>query len=141
MISPVDVLNGMVEVELLGEEGFRKVKETLTRIGLASRTEKVLTQSAHILHRQGRYYICHFKELLALDGLRTDLSESDISRRNRIVQMLVEWGLVKVYEPELLVPMGSPNVVKVIKYADKDEWELRTKYTIGIRHKESAQHE
>lgn len=138
MISPVDVLNGMVEVELLGEEGFRKVKETLTRIGLASRTEKVLTQSAHILHRQGRYYICHFKELLALDGLRTDLSESDISRRNRIVQMLVEWGLVKVYEPELLVPMGSPNVVKVIKYADKDEWELRTKYTIGIRHKESV---
>ncbi|MNE79255.1 Bacteriophage translational regulator [compost metagenome] len=98
----------------------------------------MLTQSAHILHRQGRYYICHFKELLALDGLRTDLSESDISRRNRIVQMLVEWGLVKVYEPELLVPMGSPNVVKVIKYADKDEWELRTKYTIGIRHKESV---
>lgn len=138
MISPVDVLNGMVEVELLGEEGFRKVKETLTRIGLASRTEKVLTQSAHILHRQGRYYICHFKELLALDGLRTDLSESDISRRNRIVQMLVEWGLVKVYEPEMLVPMGSPNVVKVIKYADKDEWDLRTKYTIGIRHKESV---
>lgn len=138
MISPVDVLNGMVEVELLGEEGFRKVKETLTRIGLASRTEKVLTQSAHILHRQGRYYICHFKELLALDGLRTDLSESDVSRRNRIVQMLVEWGLVKVFEPAMLEPMGSPNVVKVIKYADKDEWDLRTKYTIGIRHKESA---
>lgn len=138
MISPVDVLNGMVEVELLGEEGFRKVKETLTRIGLASRTEKVLTQSAHILHRQGRYYICHFKELLALDGLRTDLSESDISRRNRIVQMLVEWGLVKVIDTAMLVPMGSPNVVKVIKYADKDEWDLRTKYTIGIRHKEGV---
>lgn len=138
MISPVDVLNGMVEVELLGEEGFRKVKETLTRIGLASRTEKVLTQSAHILHRQGRYYICHFKELLALDGLRTDLSESDIARRNRIVQMLAEWGLVKVFEPSMLVPMGSPNVVKVIKYADKDEWDLRTKYTIGVRHKEVA---
>lgn len=138
MISPVDVLNGMVEVELLGEEGFRKVKETLTRIGLASRTEKVLTQSAHILHRQGRYYICHFKELLALDGLRTDLSESDIARRNRIVQMLAEWGLVKVFDATMLEPMGSPNVVKVIKYADKDEWDLRTKYTIGIRHKESA---
>lgn len=138
MISPVDVLNGMVEVELLGEEGFRKVKETLTRIGLASRTEKVLTQSAHILHRQGRYYICHFKELLALDGLRTDLSESDIARRNRIVQMLAEWGLVKVFDATMLEPMGSPNVVKVIKYADKDEWDLRTKYTIGIRHKEAA---
>jgi hypothetical protein len=128
----------MVEVELLGEEGFRKVKETLTRIGLASRTEKVLTQSAHILHRQGRYYICHFKELLALDGLRTDLSESDIARRNRIVQMLAEWGLVKVFDATMLEPMGSPNVVKVIKYADKDEWDLRTKYTIGIRHKEAA---
>lgn len=141
MISPVDVLNGMVEVQLLGEEGFRKVKETLTRIGLASRTEKVLTQSAHILHRQGQYYICHFKELLALDGLRTDLSESDTARRNRIVQMLVEWGLVKVIAPAVLEPIGAPNVVKVIKFADKDEWDLRTKYTIGIRHKESVSHE
>lgn len=141
MISPVDVIEKMVEVELLDTESFRKVKETLTRIGLASRSEKVLTQSAHILHRQGHYYICHFKELLALDGLRTDLSESDIERRNRIVQMLVEWNLIKVVDPERLIPMGSPNVVKIIKYADKEDWELRTKYTIGIYHKESTKHE
>lgn len=131
MISPVDVLKEMVEIELLGEEGFRKVKETLTRIGLSSSNEKILTQSAHILHRRGQYFICHFKELLALDGLRTDLSQDDIARRNRIVQMLVEWKLVKVVNPEKLTPMGSPNVVKVIKYAEKDEWELRKKYTIG----------
>lgn len=134
MISPLDVLNEMVEVELLGVEGFRKVKETLTRIGLSSRTEKVLTQSAHILHRRGQYYICHFKELLALDGLRTDLTEDDIGRRNRIVQMLAEWGLVKVISTDNMLPMGSPNVVKVIKYSEKDEWELRKKYTIGVQH-------
>lgn len=133
MISPLDVLNKMVEVELLGVEGFLKVKETLTRIGLSSRTEKVLTQSAHILHRRGQYYICHFKEMLALDGLRTDLTEDDIGRRNRIVQMLAEWGLVKVISTDNMLPMGSPNVVEVIKYSEKGEWELRKKYTIGVQ--------
>jgi hypothetical protein len=134
MISANDVIQNMVEIKPLGDsDGFRKIKETLSRMGVPSKSEKVLNQSAHILHRRGQYYICHFKELFSLDGLRTDLSESDISRRNRIVKMLVDWGLVEVVNPEKLEPMGHPNTVKVIKYTEKDEWELRTKYSIGVK--------
>lgn len=132
MISPEDVIEKMVEIIPLGDtEGFRKIKETLTRMGVASKSQKVLNQSAHILHRRGKYYICHFKEMFGLDGLRTDISDSDIERRNRIAKMLEDWGLVKIVNPDSIQPLGHPSVVRVIKYSEKDDWELRAKYSIG----------
>lgn len=131
MINQEDVIDKMVEIQPVNDDGFRTIKETLSRMGVASKGDMILNQSAHILHRRGRYYICHFKELFALDGLRTDLSEGDISRRNRITQMLVDWGLAKVLTPENMVPMGHPNIVKVIKFSEKDDWQLKVKYSIG----------
>jgi hypothetical protein len=135
MITSDEIIAGMVEVVPVDElNGFRKIKETLTRMGVASKTEQVLNQSAHILHKKGKYYICHFKEMLALDGFRTDLSEGDLARRNRIVQMLSDWNLLKVVNQGQLDPMGHPNIVKVVKFADKDNWRLNTKYQMGINH-------
>lgn len=135
MITSDEIIAGMVEVVPVDElNGFRKIKETLTRMGVASKTEQVLNQSAHILHKKGKYYICHFKEMLALDGFRTDLSEGDLARRNRIVQMLADWNLLKVVSHDQLDPMGHPNIVKVVKFADKDNWRLNTKYQMGINH-------
>lgn len=137
MITHEDIIAKMVEIQPLGgDDGFRKIKETLTRMGVPSRHEKVLNQSAHILHRRGRYYICHFKELFALDGLRNDLSEGDIARRNRIVKMLEDWNLIKVLSPENMEVIGHPSTVKVIKYGDREEWVLRHKYAIGVNKKE-----
>ena len=121
----------MIEVSLAEPDDFLKVRETLTRIGVASRKEKKLYQSCHILHKQGKYYIVHFKELFALDGKRANLSMNDIQRRNRIVQLLSDWGLVGVVNAELVTDIAPLNQIKVIAYREKGEWILETKYNIG----------
>ena len=120
----------MVEILLSEPDDFLKVRETLTRIGVASRKEQKLYQSCHILHKQGKYYIVHFKELFALDGKRANLSVNDVQRRNRIIQLLSDWGLVTtvVDEPLDIAPL---NQIKVISYKEKGNWILETKYTIG----------
>ena len=121
----------MVEVVLNEPDDFLKVRETLTRIGVASRKDKVLYQSCHILHKQGKYYIVHFKELFALDGKRANLSENDVQRRNRIVKLLSDWGLVTVTDEKKIEDIAPLNQIKVISYKEKDEWQLETKYNIG----------
>ena len=123
----------MVEVSLGEPDDFLKVRETLTRIGVASRKEKKLYQSCHILHKQGKYYIVHFKELFALDGKRANLSMNDIQRRNRIVQLLSDWGLVNVISTDSIVDIAPLNQIKVIAFREKGEWVLETKYNIGKR--------
>lgn len=125
-------LNKFVEVKLIEQDDFLKVRETLTRIGVSSRKEKVLYQSCHILHKQGRYYVVHFKELFALDGKPSNISENDIQRRNAIANLLEEWGLVKILNPELMKDNIAPlHQIKIISYREKDDWELIAKYNIG----------
>ena len=121
----------MVEVVLSEPDDFLKVRETLTRIGVASRKEKKIYQSCHILHKQGKYFIVHFKELFALDGKKTNLSVNDIQRRNRIVQLLVDWGLVTIEGVDNLNPMAPLRQIKIISFKDKNNWELSPKYNIG----------
>ena len=121
----------MVEISLKEPDDFLKVRETLTRIGVASRKEKKLYQSCHILHKKGQYYIVHFKELFALDGKQTDLNEDDISRRNTIAKLLAEWDLVNVVSEQQLQPADSMSSIKVIPFSQKSEWELVAKYNIG----------
>ena len=121
----------MVEVLLSEPDDFLKVRETLTRIGVASRKEKKLYQSCHILHKQGKYYIVHFKELFALDGKKANLSVNDVQRRNRIVQLLSDWGLVSILNPDSVTDIAPLNQIKVISYRDKGDWMLETKYNIG----------
>jgi len=123
----------MVEVVLSEPDDFLKVRETLTRIGVASRKEKKLYQSCHILHKQGKYYIVHFKELFALDGKRANLTVNDVQRRNRIVQLLADWGLVVVCPlgEEKIADLAPLNQIKVLSFKDKGEWILETKYNIG----------
>ena len=121
----------MVEVTLSEPDDFLKVRETLTRIGVASRKEKKLYQSCHILHKQGRYYIVHFKELFALDGKRANLTLNDVQRRNRITQLLVDWELIAVVKPEVIEDVSPLNQIKVIAYKEKSEWTLEAKYNIG----------
>ena len=123
----------MIEVSLSEPDDFLKVRETLTRIGVASRKEKKLYQSCHILHKQGKYYIVHFKELFALDGKRANLSMNDIQRRNRIVQLLSDWGLVNVISTDSIVDIAPLNQIKVIAFREKGDWILETKYNIGKR--------
>lgn len=130
-----DIFKGVgVEIELEDEDAFLKVRETLTRIGVSSRKEKVLYQSCHILHKQGRYVILHFKELFKLDGKVATISDNDIQRRNAIVTLLEEWGLLKIFKDEKekiegnLAPLHQ---IKIISYKEKDEWDLQSKYTIG----------
>tara|TARA_B100000131_G_scaffold187012_1_gene180008 strand:+ start:348 stop:770 length:423 start_codon:yes stop_codon:yes gene_type:complete len=120
----------MIEILLSEPDDFLKVRETLTRIGVASRKEKKLYQSCHILHKQGKYYIVHFKELFALDGKKANLSINDVQRRNRIIQLLSDWGLVStlIDEPLDIAPL---NQIKVISYKEKSNWTLETKYNIG----------
>jgi hypothetical protein len=125
----------MVEVILNEPDDFLKVRETLTRIGVASRKEKKLYQSCHILHKQGRYYIVHFKELFALDGKRANITVNDVQRRNRIIQLLLDWGLINVVSPEKCGDIAPLNQIKVLSYREKNEWELETKYNIGKRKK------
>src|SRR5690625_1902387 len=115
----LNIFEKAIEVKPVGEEGFRKIKETLTRMGVASRREKALSQSAHILHKQGQFYIMHFKEMMMLDGLNVDFTDSDIARRNRISQMLSDWGLLEIVNPHDLEPIGSPKDLKVLKYSEK----------------------
>ena len=121
----------MVEVSLGEPDDFLKVRETVTRIGVASRKEKKLYQSCHILHKQGRYYIEHFKELFALDGKRANLTVNDVQRRNRIAQLLADWGLIKILNADQIQDIAPLNQIKVLAYKDKGDWILETKYNIG----------
>jgi hypothetical protein len=127
--------NMMVEVVLNEPDDFLKVRETLTRIGVASRKEKKLYQSCHILHKQGKYYIVHFKELFALDGKHANLTVNDVQRRNRIVRLLSDWGLINVSNEELIMDIAPLNQIKVLSYKDKGDWILETKYSIGNKKK------
>ena len=125
----------MLEVTLKEPDDFLKIRETLSRIGVASRKEKKLYQSCHILHKQGRYYIVHFKELFALDGKQTNLSENDIARRNTISKLLKDWGLVELKrETEPIAPLSQ---IKIISFKEKGDWTLETKYNIGTKKGES----
>jgi hypothetical protein len=125
-------LTKFIEVSLGEQDDFLKVRETLTRIGVSSRKEKVLYQSCHILHKQGKYYIVHFKELFALDGKPSNLTENDIQRRNAIANLLEEWGLVKILNKSLMKDNIAPlHQIKIISFKEKDEWQLITKYNIG----------
>jgi len=126
------ILDSLVEVRIGEEEDFLKIKETLTRIGVASRKEKKLYQSCHILHKQGKYYIVHFKELFALDGKPSNMSEEDIGRRNTIAQLLEEWSLIKIVSTHnSKEPKAPMSQIKILPYREKAEWELVTKYNIG----------
>ena len=128
----------MVEVTLNEPDDFLKVRETLTRIGVASRKEKKIYQSCHILHKQGKYYIVHFKELFALDGKNTNFSLNDVQRRNRIVQLLVDWGLVTIntISQEKISDLAPLNQIKVLSFKEKNEWTLESKYNIGRKKQE-----
>jgi hypothetical protein len=121
----------MVEVVLGEPDDFLKVRETLTRIGVASRKEKKIYQSCHILHKQGKYYIVHFKELFALDGKKTNLSLNDVQRRNRIVQLLSDWGLITVVNADQIADLAPLNQIKVLAFKEKNDWTLESKYNIG----------
>ena len=125
-------LKQFVEVTLNEQDDFLKVRETLTRIGVSSRKEKVLYQSCHILHKQGQYYITHFKEMFLLDGKPSNISENDIQRRNAIAKLLEEWGLVTIINPQIMIDNIAPiHQIKIISFKEKNEWELVTKYSIG----------
>jgi hypothetical protein len=121
----------MVEVILNEPDDFLKVRETLTRIGVASRKEKKIYQSCHILHKQGRYYIVHFKELFALDGKHANLTVNDVQRRNRIINLLSDWGLITIVKPDSITDVAPLNQIKVLSYKDKGDWILESKYNIG----------
>ena len=125
----------MVEVVLNEPDDFLKVRETLTRIGVASRKEKKLYQSCHILHKQGRYYIVHFKELFALDGKHANLTSNDVQRRNRITRLLADWGLISVVKPDSVSDIAPLNQIKVLAYKDKGDWILELYYNIGKKGK------
>jgi len=128
-------LNSLVEVTLSQEDDFLKVRETLTRIGIASRKDMKLYQSCHILHKQGKYYIVHFKELFSLDGKPSNFSDSDRARRNTITNLLSEWGLVKLVDSQKTVdPVAPLSQIKVLPYKERDKWELVAKYNIGKKY-------
>jgi 2-polyprenyl-6-methoxyphenol hydroxylase-like FAD-dependent oxidoreductase len=129
----------MVEVILNEPDDFLKVRETLTRIGVASRKEKKIYQSCHILHKQGRYYLVHFKELFALDGKHANLTVNDVQRRNRIIQLLADWGLITIVKPESITDIAPLNQIKVLAYKDKGDWILETKYNIGAKKKRTEE--
>lgn len=127
-----NVVETLLEVKLIEEDDFLKVRETLTRIGVASRKNKTLYQSCHILHKQGKFYIVHFKEMFALDGKQTDFSDDDKGRRNTIATLLEDWGLITIVTPEkAATPKANLNLIKILPYKEKDKWELVTKYAIG----------
>ena len=132
-MDTTDIFKGVgIEVQLPTQDSFLKIKETLTRIGISSRKEKKLYQSCHILHKQGRYAILHFKELFILDGKHNTLTEEDISRRNTIVNLLEEWELVKIVDPSKSKdPVASLNQIKIISFKEKNDWDLTVKYNIG----------
>ena len=121
----------MLEVQLQEQDDFLKVRETLTRIGVASRKDKKLFQSCHILHKQGRYFIVHFKELFALDGKESNLSDNDIERRNTIAQLLADWGLIAIINSSVAESKAPLSQIKVLAFKEKSEWDLQAKYNIG----------
>ena len=125
----------MIEITLNEPDDFLKVRETLTRIGVASRKEKKIYQSCHILHKQGRYYIVHFRELFALDGKHANLTQNDVQRRNRIIQLLSDWGLITIMNVSKITDIAPLNQIKVLAYKEKHEWILETKYNIGKKKK------
>ena len=125
--------SSMVEVILKEPDDFLKCRETLTRIGVASRTERKLYQSCHILHKQGRYYIVSFKELFLLDGKNSDFSDNDMKRRNRITKLLADWNLVEVVDPSKIEDLCSMSQIKIIPHKEKSDWELIPKYQIGSK--------
>jgi Bacteriophage translational regulator len=130
-------VENLIEVTLAEKDDFLKVRETLTRIGVAAKKENVLYQSCHILHKQGKYYIVHFKELFALDGKPSSIVENDIARRNTIINLLEEWGLIKVVDSEKTKEPRAPlSQIKIIAFKDKNEWELVAKYNIGKKKRE-----
>ena len=140
MASEVEVQwkqSDMVEVTLGEPDDFLKVRETLTRIGVASRKEKKIYQSCHILHKQGKYYIVHFKELFALDGKNTNFSSNDLQRRNRIAQLLSDWGLISIVDKIQVEDLAPLNQIKVLSFKDKGEWILESKYNIGRKKTET----
>jgi len=125
-------IEDMIEVTLNAKDDFLKIRETLTRIGVASKKEKLLYQSCHILHKQGKYYIVHFKELFALDGKATDFSENDMGRRNTVAKLLQDWELVKVVNKNMIEdPIVSLSQIKILSHKEKDDWKLIPKYNIG----------
>ena len=121
----------MIEISLNQPDDFLKVRETLTRIGVASKRDKIIYQSCHILHKQGRYYIVHFKELFALDGKATNFSLNDLQRRNTIAKLLSDWGLIEIIEPEKIADVAPLTQIKVLAFKEKDQWTLESKYNIG----------
>lgn len=127
----MNIVDGFVEVTLPSDDAFLKVKETLTRIGISSRKSNTLFQSCHILHKQGKYYIVHFKELFMLDGKGTNIDDEDIARRNTIIKLLAEWGLVSVVNEDILSGESNLANIKIISHKDKGNWELVAKYNIG----------
>ena len=129
----------MVEVVLNEPDDFLKVRETLTRIGVASRKDRKLYQSCHILHKQGKYYIVHFKELFALDGKNTNLSLNDVQRRNRISKLLSDWGLISIVDESQIEDVAPLNQIKVLSYKDKGDWTLESKYNIGRKKVETTE--
>jgi hypothetical protein len=126
-------IEGYVPLEVILDhpDDFLKIKETLTRIGVASKKDKILYQSCHILHKQGRYFIVHFKELFALDGKQAELTDNDLERRNVIAKLLFDWGLLKIIEADLHTNLAPLSQVKIISFKEKDEWDLQSKYNIG----------
>ena len=131
-MDETDLIQDLVEITFPETDDFLKIRETLSRIGVASRKEKELFQSCHILHKKGKYYIVHFKELFKLDGKQTNFDESDLGRRNTIIDLLRQWNLVKVLNPQqILDPRAPLSQIKVIPYKEKNEWKLTQKYSIG----------
>lgn len=128
-----NVISNMVEVNLVNDDSFNTVKETLTRIGIMNKTEKKLYQSCHIFHRRGKYYICHFKEMMLLDGKPVTLEEQDIQRRNRIVSILTKWGFIVPVHTDFVRNMCKREHIEVLPYSEKEEWELVHKYAIGVK--------
>jgi hypothetical protein len=130
-------VENLIEVTLAEKDDFLKIRETLTRIGVAAKKENVLYQSCHILHKQGKYYIVHFKELFALDGKPSSIVENDVARRNTIINLLSEWGLIKIVSPERIEELRAPlSQIKIIAHKDKNDWELVAKYNIGKKKRE-----
>jgi hypothetical protein len=131
-----ELLDKLVEVKIGEEEDFLKIKETLTRIGVASRKEQTLYQSCHIFHKQGRYYIVHFKEMFAIDGKPSNFTEEDKGRRNKIIELLQDWGLLRVVDQQKIKePQASMSQIKIINHKEKEEWALEAKYNMGRKKK------
>tara|TARA_B100001939_G_scaffold235253_1_gene202784 strand:- start:1074 stop:1475 length:402 start_codon:yes stop_codon:yes gene_type:complete len=129
-----EIVNNLIEVKFPEKDDFLKIRETLTRIGVASRKEPELFQSCHILHKKGKYYIVHFKELFQLDGKQTNIDESDIGRRNTIIDLLVQWNLLSVVEPQRIQEPKAPlSQIKIVSFKEKKDWKLTAKYSIGTK--------